>query len=110
MIDPALSRLVKPDPHMHIDPALFEIEGIVNDVRRGKVKLEDHEAEQQEHHGHLEEDEIDPALREIVNSLTNAQQVGSVMVVNKSFMFTHRSLLLGLISLTRKLPRPLARI
>ena len=72
-IDPALHQLGKSNVDIPIDPALFELEGLVNDVRRGKVKLdEEHELDGVG----LDDDDIDPALREIVNSLTNAQQVG----------------------------------
>jgi len=72
-IDPSLHRLAHNLNDIPIDPALFELEGFVNDVRRGKVKLDD-PLEVPE--PILPEDnEIDPALREIVNSLTNAQQV-----------------------------------
>ena len=74
-IDPALHQLGKGNVEIPIpiDPALFELEGLVNDVRRGKVKLDvdDHDMDG----GGMEDDDIDPALREIVNSLTNAQQV-----------------------------------
>jgi len=75
-IDPALHQLGKGNVDIPIDPALFELEGLVNDVRRGKVKLdgEDHEMDAVG----MEDDDIDPALREIVNSLTNAQQVSVV--------------------------------
>ncbi|ORY32788.1 hypothetical protein BCR39DRAFT_521571 [Naematelia encephala] len=85
--------------YVAIDPALFEIEDVVNDVRRGKIRLDEvqvqvddeHPQEQGQGHGHghgtggggggnegmtLDDEEIDPALREIVNSLTNAQQAG----------------------------------
>ncbi|AFR92414.1 hypothetical protein C343_00283 [Cryptococcus neoformans C23] len=100
-------------PALQIDPSLFEIEQVVNDVRRGKIRLGEDRRDEQElerpiqhpndtaHHsqhqqqadhpgeqGGLEghgglgdtsdglqmDDEIDPTLREIVNSLTNAQQ------------------------------------
>lgn len=78
-----------------IDPALFAIEQIVNDARKNKERLVGEEearravaqlpihAEEEEVMndggddqgiGMLDE-EFDPALREIVNSLTNAQQV-----------------------------------
>jgi len=81
-----------------IDPALYAIEQIVNDARKNKERLVREEetrravahipipvAEEEEEHvmndgqedtgmGMLD-DEFDPALREIVNSLTNAQQV-----------------------------------
>lgn len=105
-------------PALQIDPSLFEIEQVVNDVRRGKIRLGEDRRDEQElerpiqhpndtahhsqhqhqqqqqadhpgEHGGLEghgglgdtsdglqmDDEIDPTLREIVNSLTNAQQV-----------------------------------
>lgn len=100
-----------------IDPALFAIEQVVNDVNRGRIGITDlglsigapstreerndepeavHgipappalEISDDASHGHvdmppeadsihiqLDDDGIDPALREIVNSLTNAQQV-----------------------------------
>ena len=99
---------------LQIDPSLFEIEQVVNDVRRGKIRLGEDRRDEQEpersvqhpndtahhrqhqqqddhpgEHGGMEghgglgdasdglqmDDEIDPTLREIVNSLTNAQQV-----------------------------------
>ncbi|EAL23607.1 hypothetical protein CNBA2540 [Cryptococcus deneoformans B-3501A] len=98
---------------LQIDPSLFEIEQVVNDVRRGKIRLGEDRRDEQEpersvqhpndtahhsqhqqqddhpgEHGGMEghgglgdasdglqmDDEIDPTLREIVNSLTNAQQ------------------------------------
>lgn len=101
-------------PALQIDPSLFEIEQVVNDVRRGKIRLgedrrdeqelersvqqpndiahQSHHQRQDDHpgeHGGIEghgglgdaseglqmDDELDPTLREIVNSLTNAQQV-----------------------------------
>lgn len=90
-----------------LDPALFTIEQVVNDVREGRIgpddlrdepKPADHTEQgvsepvmEEESHPHahtqqepepepetelqLDDDGIDPALREIVNSLTNAQQV-----------------------------------
>jgi len=103
-----------------LDPALFAIEQVVNDVNRGRIAAGDlamgigmvreeerqpepepepepvpvpvtlpphpQESEQVAVHvelpvdadAGLEDDGIDPALREIVNSLTNAQQVCSV--------------------------------
>jgi len=82
-----------------IDPALFEIESVVNDVRKGKISLTREVIQPRTNavgstyalpdeanrlsggepisaHVLGLDDEIDPALREIVNSLTNAQQVG----------------------------------
>lgn len=81
-----------------IDPALYAIEQIVNDARKNKERLlgeeearravahipipvaEEEEEEAMNHGGEdtgigMLDDEFDPALREIVNSLTNAQQV-----------------------------------
>jgi hypothetical protein len=82
-----------------IDPALYAIEQIVNDARKNKERLvreeetrravahipipvaEEEEEEEAMNHGGEDtgmgmlDDEFDPALREIVNSLTNAQQV-----------------------------------
>ena len=81
-----------------IDPALYAIEQIVNDARKNKERLvreeetrravahipipvaEDEEEHVMNHGGEdtgmgMLDDEFDPALREIVNSLTNAQQV-----------------------------------
>jgi hypothetical protein len=82
-----------------IDPALFAIEQVVEDVRRGKVKLYDEGSGGNEDQvqvdadmtgsgdasGHQDglgmmDDEFDPALREIVNSLTNAQQVSQAVL------------------------------
>ena len=77
-----------------IDPALFVIEEVVNDVRRGKIRLhEKGQAGNAETHAvpavsepmegqgiQLDDDGIDPALREIVDSLTNAQQVSCLFV------------------------------
>lgn len=74
-----------------IDPALFAIEQIVNDARRNKARQvgedetrraveqlpvsEENEAGNGSNELGMLDDEFDPALREIVNSLTNAQQV-----------------------------------
>jgi hypothetical protein len=83
-----------------IDPALFAYEQVVDDVRIGKVNLyNEGEGEGEGEHGveegqtnahasgsgsgggqhdleaEMMDEEFDPALREIVNSLTNAQQV-----------------------------------
>jgi hypothetical protein len=67
-----------------LDPALFDLERVVEDARRGKYDLEpEHHVDGDEGEHRVEDDveveemddEIDPALREIVNSLTNAQQV-----------------------------------
>lgn len=90
-----------------LDPALFTIEQVVNDVREGRIGPDDLRDEpkpeanaeesgtdpvsQEDPHAQahappepepepetelqLDDDGIDPALREIVNSLTNAQQV-----------------------------------
>lgn len=71
LIDPTLHRLSRDVSSTPIDPALFELEGLVNDVRKGKIKLDD--VDEPEHVG-VDDDDIDPALRAIVNSLTNAQQ------------------------------------
>lgn len=73
LIDPALHRLGHDASAIPIDPALFELEGLLNDVRRGKIRLDDTADDQDV--GGIGDDEIDPALRAIVNSLTNAQQV-----------------------------------
>ncbi|ODN82085.1 hypothetical protein L202_02400 [Cryptococcus amylolentus CBS 6039] len=94
---------------IQIDPSLFELEKVVNDFRKGRIRLDEesemeqreeeaipHDEEQGSHHHHERPDEvdqedmvghsmdvsdslqgdveIDPTLREIVNSLTNAQQ------------------------------------
>lgn len=116
-VDPALLQLVQPSStsiDLVIDPGLFDIEEVVNDVRSGKISLESPndggpgaaagtgngtgsgiglgvQGDGQEEGVDdslgmagmgllgmnmgmgLGEDEIDPALREIVNSLTNAQ-------------------------------------
>ena len=74
-----------------IDPALFAIEQIVNDARKNKARQvgedetrraveqipvsEENEAGNGSNELGMLDDEFDPALREIVNSLTNAQQV-----------------------------------
>ncbi|WRT66469.1 uncharacterized protein IL334_003428 [Kwoniella shivajii] len=86
-----------------IDPSLFEIAQVVQDVNNGKIKLDDpsllpvqshtqnqNQNQNQAHVDHIQNHdgltenqqgdglhldvEIDPTLREIVNSLTNAQQ------------------------------------
>jgi len=89
-----------------IDPALYAIEEVVDDVRKGKIRLQEQSVQEEggepvkqdgvhgvpslamgasgDHHGtgqgmQIEDDGIDPALREIVNSLTNAQQVCSII-------------------------------
>jgi hypothetical protein len=89
-----------------IDPALYAIEEVVDDVRKGKIRLQEQSVQGEggepvkqdgvhgvpslamgasgDHHGtgqgmQIEDDGIDPALREIVNSLTNAQQVCSII-------------------------------
>lgn len=112
-VDPSFLGYGGGDQDLPIDPALFAIEQVVNDVRKGKIKPELQDATQQSRvtgqgHGHGHEtispsttlaaiaaatapshhlggtetggidmldEEFDPALREIVNSLTNAQQV-----------------------------------
>ncbi|TXT08921.1 hypothetical protein VHUM_02395 [Vanrija humicola] len=99
-LDPALFALATssstsaPAP---IDPALFAIEQVVQNVQRGRIGPEDMdlgssihsaglpdadpepeepepEAETFDPGVEVDDDGIDPALREIVNSLTNAQQ------------------------------------
>lgn len=113
----ASSTAPAPASDTPIDPTLFTIQQVVNDVRRGHVDpdeldeqdreqlsalpVQEHDDHQEQLHGHVEpihdhsqdvqvqvpvdaehshiqldDDGIDPALREIVNSLTNAQQVG----------------------------------
>lgn len=106
-LDPSLLALATGTSSTPLDPALFTIEQVVNDVREGRIgpddlrdetKPADHTEEgvsepviEEEPHPHthaqpepepepetelqLDDDGIDPALREIVNSLTNAQQV-----------------------------------
>lgn len=98
-LDPSLLALSGASTSAPIDPQLFTIEQVVHDVQRGRVDdlerdltveavaQEVVEAEHPEHvldpndqagddqHIQLDDDGIDPALREIVNSLTNAQQV-----------------------------------
>ncbi|CAK9782586.1 hypothetical protein CC85DRAFT_311419 [Cutaneotrichosporon oleaginosum] len=95
-LDPALLALSGASGSAQIDPQLFAIESVVQDVRRGRVEdlerdlaidaasqdvadashpdglLGDDEAPDE--HIAIDDDGIDPALREIVNSLTNAQQ------------------------------------
>ncbi|EKD00595.1 hypothetical protein A1Q2_05083 [Trichosporon asahii var. asahii CBS 8904] len=105
-LDPSLLALASGTSSTPLDPALFTIEQVVNDVREGRIgpddlrdepKPPDHTEEgvsepviEEEPHPHthaqpepepepetelqLDDDGIDPALREIVNSLTNAQQ------------------------------------
>ena len=86
------------DDDLPIDPALFAIEQIVNDARKNNkdrltgeeearravasipTQLVDQEEEVINDGGEdagigMLDEEFDPALREIVNSLTNAQQV-----------------------------------
>lgn len=106
-LDPSLLAVASGTSSTPLDPALFTIEQVVNDVREGRIgpddlrdepKPADHSEEgvsepviEEESHPHahaqqepepepetelqLDDDGIDPALREIVNSLTNAQQV-----------------------------------
>jgi hypothetical protein len=101
-IEQQLGQAQSTDDEIPIDPALFDIEQIVNDARKNKERLLGEEearravaqlpipmAEAEEevmNHGgddagvvgdgmEMLDDEFDPALREIVNSLTNAQQV-----------------------------------
>ena len=88
-IDPSLHRYGRIDSTLPIDPALFELEGLVNDVRRGKVRLDEPMEEEQDV---MDEHDIDPALREIVNSLTNAQQV--CLTVTTQFLALMNSRLL----------------
>ncbi|BEJ13050.1 hypothetical protein CspHIS471_0302240 [Cutaneotrichosporon sp. HIS471] len=95
-LDPSLLALSGASASTPIDPQLFAIESVVHDVQRGRVEdlerdlaaeVEAHEAADEVHpdsllgddEGHddhiaIDDDGIDPALREIVNSLTNAQQ------------------------------------
>lgn len=99
LVDPALlAASNQSSTEFPIDPALFAIEEVVEDVRRGKPRLSDEsrpettvtstcnhdlqqvatqllEASSSAQVVHIDDDGIDPALREIVNSLTNAQQV-----------------------------------
>lgn len=100
-LDPSLLELVTSAAGSHsasdvvIDPTLFGLEAVVNDVRSGKVRVDGQPGDvrpvvqadggvavpapgdggHESHEIHLDDDGIDPALREIVNSLTNAQQV-----------------------------------
>lgn len=115
-VDPSLLAYGTGGHDVPIDPALFALEQVVNDVRKGKIKPEVQDAHQRSsglgqgqgqgahngtgtassssmtgvmgsdppHLGAVEtggmdllDEEFDPALREIVNSLTNAQQVSS---------------------------------
>jgi hypothetical protein len=98
-----------------IDPALFAIEQIVNDARKGKVRMyadedarpvepastlaetvgEDNEGENGQHVIGLMDDEFDPALREIVNSLTNAQQVRIQRVCSWFILIIQSSSMMG---------------
>lgn len=101
VVDHQLGQSQGLDQDIPIDPALFDIEQIVYDARKNKERLMgeeetrravDHlpvqmaEAEEEVMNDHgddngagdglgLLDEEFDPALREIVNSLTNAQQV-----------------------------------
>jgi hypothetical protein len=101
VVDHHLGQSQGLDQDIPIDPALFDIEQIVYDARKNKERLMgeeetrravDHlpvqmaEAEEEVMNDHgddngagdglgLLDEEFDPALREIVNSLTNAQQV-----------------------------------
>ena len=59
------------DDGFPIDPALYTIQDGVDGKERLRARREPH----QNHEIKEEDDGIDPALREIVNSLTNAQQV-----------------------------------
>lgn len=114
-LDPALLALASDNTSSTpLDPALFTIEQVVNDVREGRLGPDDLRDEpkpadqtdesatgpaaEEDNHAHahasahtqqepepdheaelqLDADGIDPALREIVNSLTNAQQVSSL--------------------------------
>ena len=109
-IDPSLGQSGDIDDDIPIDPALFAIEQIVNDARKNKDRLAgEDEARRAAAHSPIQvteqeeevlneggedagigmlDEEFDPALREIVNSLTNAQQVCNLsimelMVVNE---------------------------
>lgn len=119
-VDPSLLVYGTGGHDLPIDPALFAIERVVNDVRKGKIKPEIQDAREAQrspglgqggHDGaggtgsssntamgtipeHLAsadtgldmlDEEFDPALREIVNSLTNAQQVGHSRSLSPSF-------------------------
>ena len=73
---PALDSSLRSTPSqagddIPIDPALFNVQEEVE----GKERVQDEFESHQVHEIKEEEDEFDPALREIVNSLTNAQQV-----------------------------------
>jgi hypothetical protein len=76
-----------------LDPALFEIQNVIEDARKGKVSLTEADkrevdavhppASADDQHmdlgGEEWNEDIDPALREIVNSLTNAQAVSHAL-------------------------------
>lgn len=120
-VDPSLLAYGTGGHDVPIDPALFAIEQVVNDVRKGKIKPEVQDTTTQRSSGQgqgqggqgandggttsssnvagvipadppqnlgavdtggmdLLDEEFDPALREIVNSLTNAQQVSPLTV------------------------------
>jgi hypothetical protein len=91
-VDTSLRQSQTSTEDIPIDPALFAIEQIVNDARKNKarevgedetrraveqisVNNEETENGNGSHELGMLDDEFDPALREIVNSLTNAQQV-----------------------------------
>ena len=102
-IDPSLGQSGDIDDEIPIDPALFAIEQIVNDARKNKDRLAgEDEARRAAAHSPIQvteqeeevlneggedagigmlDEEFDPALREIVNSLTNAQQVCILLVM-----------------------------
>lgn len=99
-LDPSLLALSGASTSAPIDPQLFTIEQVVHDVQRGRVEDLEHDLaaeavahevveeghpdgllgdeEGQDGHIAIDDDGIDPALREIVNSLTNAQQVSAL--------------------------------
>jgi len=120
ILDPSLLSTSGEDPSTFpIDPALYAIEEVVQDARRGKILLADerlhpvkrdaptpsfspgrrvegHGAGAEAHtlaRGMQADDEgIDPALREIVNSLTNAQQVcTNILGIRRSLMYMLQS-------------------
>jgi hypothetical protein len=92
-VDTSLQQATSSTEDIPIDPALFAIEQIVNDARKNKAREvgedetrraveqisvnneDNNEAGNGAHELGMLDDEFDPALREIVNSLTNAQQV-----------------------------------
>jgi hypothetical protein len=102
-LDPSLLALSGASASAPIDPQLFAIESVVHDVQRGRVEdlerdLAMEAASQevadaghpdgllgddggQDEHIAIDDDGIDPALREIVNSLTNAQQVSWTVMI-----------------------------